>query len=279
MIHTKKSTYEAVSFLLFAGVSATIIAIAMARARINLVAIAAARIELGGSSEAFGGSTTLAEEMAKIAASAAIFIAGCSLLAFFAHLIIKSIKKTSQHQLNAPKKPNIAINSAKLLAIAGMSGILYKNEAVIRYATDITSNPQKPILLCLLAALALYAIKTLSQNSSAPNYHIKTVQILCLALLTTISFEYEKAHYYTNETYNGGICGRSVVVWMHRLEGYSMNPKEEILARRGRQYFFGPHAFDKGTPYSRLDGPLPQRDPNPLAEDADTAEAPQDISE
>lgn len=205
MIKINESTYEATRGLLLKGITATLIAITTVKAQHSLIALAKARGELKGTSEAFGSDTTLAAELA----------------------------------------------------------MLFLN----------------PLIALTLAALLFFSIRALTARSAAPKYYLKTIPVMCLAILAMLSLEYEKAHYYTNETYNGGICGRSVVVWMHRLEGYSMNPKEEILARRGRQYFFGPHAFDQGTPYSRLDGPLPQRDPNPLAEDADTAEAPQDISE
>lgn len=62
----------------------------------------------------------------------------------------------------------------------------------------------------------------------------------------TPQVNHELAHYYTNTHYTGALCGQSVVRWLHRVEGDLEDPARAIHELGGRQYFFGPHAGDKG---------------------------------
>lgn len=113
--------------------------------------------------------------------------------------------------------------------------------------------------LCAVGLVSIFsAAIALLGGFSAPRARVAICVASSLVLLTfghvsVKPWHHELAHYYTHETYSGGICGRSVVRWLHRLDGNYRDPATAIQSKGARQYFYGPHAFQRGEGRSPLD--------------------------
>jgi hypothetical protein len=114
------------------------------------------------------------------------------------------------------------------------------------------------VFIFFLAIMLLYKFNAL--RARAAICVVSSLVLLTLGHMSVKPWHHELAHYYTHSTYRTAICGQSVVKWLHRLEGDHRDPAAAIHAKKGRQYFYGPHAFQRGEGYSPFDGPPASHD-------------------